>query len=382
MTLQWQKGAITPHKTTNNSGYRLFWRDEQGKRHSRVIIGSKTDANIEMRKILKSLDEGNFVATKKDTFLDFAREYVTLKRGSWAVTTYNQNIKILIEETGKISPMIGDKSLQKITSQDLIKVLDQWISTGRIPMARLVYRYLSAYFNKALEMDMIKTNPLLRIPKPRPNKPEKKALTPSDWYKFYTTLDDDFSRAYFKIMVVTGLRRSEMCGLRVGDVNDDMSLSIQRGYVVSEGQGIYTDTKNHQSINIPLDATTFELLKNHIQEITGMAIAYGRGITRDEPLFPNPLSVGKGAAGKPVNPDTWSKWFKQNCKKAGLDTSFTIHELRHTTATLMIVDMGLDPLTVSKRLRHADTGFTLNQYAHLFSGAQRDASNKIGQLLR
>ena len=42
------------------------------------------------------------------------------------------------------------------------------------------------------------------------------------------------------------------------------------------------------------------------------------------------------------------------------------NEIRHTTATFLIVDLKLDPLTVSQRLRHADRGFTLNQYAHLY----------------
>jgi integrase len=72
---------------------------------------------------------------------------------------------------------------------------------------------------------------------------------------------------------------------------------------------------------------------------------------------------------------------KKICKKAGID-AYSLHELRHTTATLLIVDAKMDIMTVSQRLRHADRGFTLNQYGHLSDSSQEKATDKLAQILK
>ena len=58
----------------------------------------------------------------------------------------------------------------------------------------------------------------------------------------------------------------------------------------------------------------------------------------------------------------------------------TFHGLRHTHATLLI-SQGLDVRTVSNRLGHAQTSTTLNIYAHAFAKMDREASDKLDNLL-
>ena len=58
----------------------------------------------------------------------------------------------------------------------------------------------------------------------------------------------------------------------------------------------------------------------------------------------------------------------------------TFHGLRHTHATLLIAQ-GLDVRTVSNRLGHAQTSTTLNIYAHAFARMDREASDKLDNLL-
>ena len=133
---------------------------------------------------------------------------------------------------------------------------------------------------------------------------------------------------------------------------------------------------------MPLDDDTFKIIEDHVSRISLLALRFDKPLTKDDPLFPN-LNVHKvPEIWKPINPDTWSKWFKKYAQKSGLDNTWNIHELRHTMVSLMVQDMNVDPLVVSKRVRHADVGFTLNQYAHLFSGAQKEASQGIGELLK
>ncbi len=48
----------------------------------------------------------------------------------------------------------------------------------------------------------------------------------------------------------------------------------------------------------------------------------------------------------------------------------TLHECRHTFASLLVVGLKLDPVSVSRQLGHRNVTITLNTYAHLFEQAK------------
>ena len=83
--------------------------------------------------------------------------------------------------------------------------------------------------------------------------------------------------------------------------------------------------------------------------------------------------------GAPMHPDSITGWFRKFLKRKELPY-ITFHGLRHTHATLLIAQ-GLDVRTVSNRLGHAQTSTTLNIYAHSFARMDREASDKIDNLL-
>ncbi len=61
---------------------------------------------------------------------------------------------------------------------------------------------------------------------------------------------------------------------------------------------------------------------------------------------------------------------------AGLDReggSLRFHDLRHTFASHLIVDLQLDVVQVSRILGHASVSTTLDVYAHLFDEARHSA---------
>lgn len=61
------------------------------------------------------------------------------------------------------------------------------------------------------------------------------------------------------------------------------------------------------------------------------------------------------------------------CDAAGLDR-IGFHTLRHGFASTLIVDLGLDPVQVSRQLGHAAPSITLDVYAHLFDRARHAAN--------
>lgn len=83
--------------------------------------------------------------------------------------------------------------------------------------------------------------------------------------------------------------------------------------------------------------------------------------------------------GTPIDPTNLLKKFRQSLKKAGL-TRLRFHDLRHTSATLML-NNGVDVLVASKRLGHAKPSITLDVYGHLLSSAQDEVADKMDSLL-
>jgi integrase len=58
-----------------------------------------------------------------------------------------------------------------------------------------------------------------------------------------------------------------------------------------------------------------------------------------------------------------------------------LHAFRHTHTSLLL-DTGATPKVVQEQLRHSDARITLGVYGHVIGDAQRDAVNKVGELLR
>jgi len=56
------------------------------------------------------------------------------------------------------------------------------------------------------------------------------------------------------------------------------------------------------------------------------------------------------------------------------------HDLRHTAASLML-NHGIPPLIVSKRLGHSKVSITLDTYGHLLPGMQQETADFIDGLV-
>ncbi len=58
-----------------------------------------------------------------------------------------------------------------------------------------------------------------------------------------------------------------------------------------------------------------------------------------------------------------------------------LHDVRHTYTTLSM-DAGIDPKIVSDRVGHANMNVTLQVYTHRSTGRDREAAERIGDLIR
>ena len=64
-----------------------------------------------------------------------------------------------------------------------------------------------------------------------------------------------------------------------------------------------------------------------------------------------------------------------NIKRAGM------HGFRHCHASLLI-DVGANPKVAQEQMRHSDPRITLGIYSHVVGNAQREAVDRVGEILR
>jgi integrase len=102
----------------------------------------------------------------------------------------------------------------------------------------------------------------------------------------------------------------------------------------------------------------------------GTGISHSGGLLRVSGHAPLRLRVGVPApnGGFPRYDNFRSRFWAPAVTAAGVsssDSSFTLHQLRHTAAAFMIDDGG-DPLHVMRRMGHSDIRTTYNLYGHKF----------------
>jgi integrase len=83
--------------------------------------------------------------------------------------------------------------------------------------------------------------------------------------------------------------------------------------------------------------------------------------------------------GQPLRACKVERQFQQLTKEAGV-SSITVHGLRHTCATSLLV-AGIPAHVVAQRLGHADARITLSTYAHCLPDQQQAAADVIGRVL-
>jgi integrase len=175
----------------------------------------------------------------------------------------------------------------------------------------------------------------------------------------------------FRLSACTGMRRSELLGLKWADLDwRQGTVSIQRGLVAIGYELCETRGKTRTSRRlVELDHTTLAGLRawrDHQH-----AVQTSIGLEPSEWMFPTD-------DGGPTHPHTLSQTFERLVARAGLPPS-KLHDLRHTHATLLIKN-NIPVKVVSERLGHAKTCFTIDTYQAVQPGMQAEAARTIGQL--
>ncbi len=191
--------------------------------------------------------------------------------------------------------------------------------------------------------------------------------------------------ALWTLALDSGMRKSELAGLMWVDVDLVAGrIQVRQQLLENGAEPTFIPTKGKRSRTIDIAAETVNLLKAQKTHQAALKMRYrltyrdlglvfakepADGGRQDPRLFGTPLQVN----------NIGERAFASLIKAAGVPR-ITIHGLRHTSASLMLA-AGVPSNVVQQRLGHKDIATTLDVYAHVLPGQQRDAASRLASLL-
>ena len=259
--------------------------------------------------------------------------------------------------------------LRKQTSQNTGMPLSEYTVEG-------VHACLCGILSDAMEGGFLNHNPAWRTYKYSGKKKEKLVADEETVQKIIAALENESIKyeTYYKLIIATGMRRGECCGLKWSDIDYERnSIHIQRNVVKITGEDIIVkDTKTAAGDRYVYFSPEMEsLLKEYYRECVWQADAYeDRQLTTDDFVF------RKHDSQDPMTPSTFTWRFKLILKKNGLPEKLNVHSLRHSNASLLIAG-GADVATVAGLLGHSQPSTTLDIYTHAFDKNKKAASEAL-----
>lgn len=246
-------------------------------------------------------------------------------------------------------------------------------------------RVLRTLFNEALRYEWIMKNPVCATKVGagsgntclRPVN-EKAVFSIAESREFIIKLnqlpENEINRVMpLKIMLLTGIRISEMCGLRWSDVDfENKLIHVRRNRLYSEKFGIYekepkTKTSKRE---IPLTDALIKDLENYMNWFRLADDHFDKKL--DE------YYVAANIYREPVFPQLVGQWLRKYESDFGMKR-VSCHGLRHTFCSILL-SQNVPIQTVSKYMGHSDSTITLKVYSHFIPDTQDKAINALNNI--
>lgn len=280
--------------------------------------------------------------------------------------------RISYEYASRLAATLGEKTEELFNVQET-KQKYAYETISKIK--RTVRAILSTAKKQRLIVDNYASADYITFPKRPPR--EIDYMDDEDAKKFYKAADeypDVRYKAAMLTLLLTGMRRGELCGLEWQDVNfENATITIARSLTAVRTVGVVLkdpkteSSKREIAISVKL-LTVLTEYKNWYEDYKAML--------GDKWINSNRLFISE--YGDSIYPGMINMWMKKICDMAGLEHR-SVHSLRHTNITMQIA-AGVPIVTVAGRAGHARTSTTTDIYSHFLKTADRSAAQKIEEI--
>ena len=209
---------------------------------------------------------------------------------------------------------------------------------------------------------------------PRVSRPELKVFTPEQAKVFLEALQGERLEPLFTVSVASGLRLGEMLGLRWVDVDLESGTVRVHQALQRVGKTLrFVEPKSERSRrSVALPSFALEVLNRQQERQRGERLLAGSRWAETRLVFTTTI-------GTPLDERNVRRVFKAMLEAAGLP-ALRIHDLRHTTATLLLTQE-VHPRVVMETLGHSQISLTLDTYSHVLPGLQAEAAHRMQEAL-
>jgi integrase len=258
---------------------------------------------------------------------------------------------------------LGRLKVADVRRADVQSLADELLASGLAPgTVSNVLNPIQALYRRLIDRDLIAHNPATRIDLPAQGSARAKRIaSAAEAAQLIAPLRDE-EQPLWAAAFYAGLRRGELQALRVCDVDLGASLiRVEFGWDQEEGA---IEPKSQASRRtIPLLAVLRDHLDEHLLRTnrTGEDLVFGR--TAAHPFVPSSLDN-----------------HAQECWAAAELEPITLHEARHTFASLLI-DSGANAKAVQEFMGHSKIQTTFDTYGHLLPGSHDEVRERMDAYL-
>jgi len=340
-----------------------------------------TEASAIRSKMMAEVKSGERVnkinLSLNEYFKQFEKDYLIPRSSAVTLKDYKVVFKRYVETR------IGKKQIQKINPRDIYKFYEDVRSTtnAKEGTLKIVHAYLRKCFNFAVDLDVISKNPMAKIPSPKSD-PSKFVVWSAEEVQTFL----DFSKAkniwtYYPMAftIMTGLRRSEVLGLKWVDIDFERGV-IKLTRTVHELVGqefpvIQSGKTDRSMTTIPIPEVALNLLKDikaH-QVITVSDVGKDLFNNKDGWIF----VLDNGSL---IKPNWLTTRFRRNLNLIpSLPKPMNIKGFRHMFATFLL-QKNAHPKLVQELMRHSTFKLTMDTYSHVVESMGKETVSLMDEV--
>lgn len=348
-------------------------KDDRGiRKRNSFMCDTREEAEILLHKKITEVNEGTAILNNSMKVKDFIAEWLQVYvKPNRSPSTYLLD-KMVSEKY--LIPCFGEYRIQELKPNVIQRHYNQWQKCSMYsdkPLkgetVRMIHRCFRAAMGVAVELELIKSNPLCRVILPKKEKQEKDFFNQEEITEILETAKGTEDYLFLLVCFSTGGRRGEITAMKWKNVDwKNQTIHIEKSFVQGDKEVVYKDPKSATSIRtIPLPASVMRELKLGYMHYKEKKLVFGKGFQDDGFIFCK-------ENGEPYKPSTIAQRYDRFLKRNGF-RHIKFHNTRVSLASILAFN-GVSPKTIQYILGHSSLEMTLNVYAQRVSSEMQVVS--------